>query len=152
MATMRYKEAVSSHQMDGLINQRKRTFSVTLFPYFNILLRIMFCYVCHYVSFSHFSFRRQWGGQYQENHISVYVTLRFINCVHIYVRTDKFCFVAYVYVDGSARKCICHCLSCEMGFLGARVRIQPSPFRLGLDSEAEVRIIERCINMSLLVQ
>ena len=28
----------------------------------------------------------------------------------------------------------------------------PSPFRLGLDSETEVRIIERCIDMSLLVQ
>ena len=47
-------------------------------------------------------------------------TLRFINCVHIYVRTDKFCFV----VDGHARKFIWHCLSCEMGFLGARVQNQ----------------------------
>ena len=47
----------------------------------------MSCYVCHYVSFLHFGIRRQCSGQYQENHISVYVTLRFINCVHIYLFT-----------------------------------------------------------------
>ena len=30
----------------------------------------------------------------------------FMNCVHIYIRTDKFCFVGYLYFDGCARKCI----------------------------------------------
>ena len=29
-----------------------------------------------------------------------------INCLHIYVHTDKFCFVAYFYFEGRARKCI----------------------------------------------
>ena len=121
------KNEVCHHtRSTGWLSEKENILSIK--TYFNIWLCIMSCYVCHYVSFLHFGIRRQCSGQYQENHISLYGTLRFINCVHIYVRTDKFCLAAYVYVDGRSRKCIWHCLLSEMGFLGTRVRIQPSPF------------------------
>ena len=44
-------------------------------------------------------------------YLGIHHKLRVINCVHTYVCTDQFCFVAYFYISGRARKCIKQCFS-----------------------------------------